>query len=122
MTIRLYCDEDSVQHALVAALRKRDVDIQTSLEAGTTGQQDDRQLEYAAAHGRAIYSFNVGDFCRIHSEWLADGRSHAGIVLARQQRYSIGEQMRRLLRLLARVSAEEMQNRLEFLSDWSPDR
>lgn len=122
MTIRLYCDEDSVQHALVAALRKRDVDIQTSLEAGTTSQQDDRQLEYAATQGRAIYSFNVGDFCRLHSEWLAQARCHAGIVLARQQHYSIGEQMRRLLRLLARVSAEEMQNRLEFLSDWGPDR
>lgn len=122
MTIRLYCDEDSVQHALVAALRKRDVDIQTSLEAGTTGQQDDRQLEYAATQGRAIYSFNVGDFCRLHAEWLALARCHAGIVLARQQHDSIGEQMRRLLRLLARVLAEEMHNRLEFLGDWGPDR
>ncbi len=122
MTIRLYCDEDSIQHALVASLRKRGVDIQTALEAGTVGQPDERQLEYAAAHGRALCSFNVADFFRLHAEWVARQRSHAGIVLARQQHYSIGEQMRRLLRLLASVSAEEMRNRLEFLSDWGPHR
>ncbi len=119
MIVRLYCDEDSVQHALVFALRKRGVDIVTSLEAGTTKQSDERQLDYAAAQGRVIYSFNVGDFCRLHSQWLSQNRPHAGIVVARQQHYSIGEQMRRLLRLVARVSAEEMQNRLEFLSDWA---
>jgi hypothetical protein len=49
------------------------------------------QLAYAAAQGRAIYSFNVGDFCRLHSQWLAEGKSHAGIILA-QQDFSVGEQ------------------------------
>jgi hypothetical protein len=33
MTVRLYCDEDSIQHSLVLALRKRGVDILTALEA-----------------------------------------------------------------------------------------
>jgi len=40
------------------------------------------------------------------------------MVLSRQQQYSIGEQMRRLLKLIAATTAEEMYNRLEFLSDW----
>jgi flavorubredoxin len=99
-------------------VRKRGVDILTALEAGTTKQSDEQQLAFAAAQGRAIYSFNMGDFCRLHSQWLSQKRSHAGIVVARQQHYSVGEQMRRLLRLVGRVSAEEMHNRLEFLSDW----
>jgi hypothetical protein len=30
----------------------------------------------------------------------------------------VGEQMRRLLRLVNRLTAEEMQNRVEFLSNW----
>jgi hypothetical protein len=45
-------------------------------------------------------------------------RSHAGIVLGRQKQYSIGEQMRRLLKLVAARSSEQMGNRLEFLSAW----
>jgi hypothetical protein len=118
MTVRLYCDEDSVQHALVHALRKRGVDVLIALEVEMIGEPDDRQLACAAAQSRAIYSFNVGDFCRLHSQWLAEERSHAGIILAEQQQYSIGEQMRRLVRLVNALSAEEMQNRLEFLGNW----
>jgi len=52
-------------------------------------------------------------------EYLACGKSHADIILARQQRYSIGEQMRGLLQLIAAKSAEEMQNRVEFLGPWT---
>jgi hypothetical protein len=36
-----------------------------------------------------------------------------------QQRYSVGEQMRRLLRLIDTLTAEEMRNRIEFLSAWT---
>jgi hypothetical protein len=118
MRIRLYCDEDSMRYAPVLALRKRGVDILTALDAETTKEPDDRQLAYATAQGRAIYSFNVGDFCRLHSQWLAEGKSHAGIILA-QQDFSVGEQIRRLVKLIGALSAEEMQNRLEFLGSWS---
>jgi hypothetical protein len=118
VTIRLYCDEDSMRHALVLALRKRGVDIITALEAGMIEETDERQLAFAAVAGRTVYSFNVGDFYHLHSLWLAEHRSHAGIILARQQQFSVGEQMRRLLRVIGAVSAEEMQNRIEFLGDW----
>jgi hypothetical protein len=106
-----------MRHALVVGLRKRGVDILTALEAGTTKETDEQQLAFAAAQGRAIYSFNVGDFCRLHSQWLAEQRRHAGIVLARQQQFPVGEQMRRLVRLVGTLSEEEMRNRLEFLGD-----
>jgi Tfp pilus assembly protein PilZ len=46
------------------------------------------------------------------------GRHHAGIVIGSQQRYSVGEQLRRLLRLLDRNTAETMCDRVEFLSGW----
>ncbi len=108
-----------MQNALVQALRKRGVDVLSALEAGTVNEPDDRQLAYAATQGRAIYSFNVSDFCRLHSEWLAEERAHAGIILAQQQQYSIGEQMRRLVKIAGTLSAEEMRNRLEFLGSWA---
>ena len=119
MTTRLYCDEDSMRHALIVALRKRGVDVTTALEAGMTEEPDEVQLAYAAKAQRAIYSSNIGDFCNLHSQWRAEGKSHAGIILVRQQQLSIGEQVRRLIKLITAVSSDEMKDRLEFLSQWS---
>ena len=70
---------------------------------------DEHHLEYATAQGRALYSFNVGDFYRLRLAFLAQGKTHMGIILAQQQRYTVGEQMRRLLRLTATRSPEDMQ-------------
>jgi len=119
MKLRLYFDEDSLTHALVIALRARGVDLLTALEAGMLERSDEEHLEYATAEGRVLYTFNIADFSRIHSAWLSAGRGHAGLILAPQQQYSIGEQLRRLLKLIAARSAEEMVDRVEFLSGWS---
>jgi len=100
----------------VRELRARGVDVLTALEAGMIERGDREHLDYATAQGRTLYSFNIRDFYRLHSTYLAEGRSHAGIILAQQQRYSVGQQSRRLLRLIGSRSAEEMKNRVEFLS------
>ena len=118
VTIRLYIDEDAMDNDLIRALRSRSVDVVTPREAGMIECKDGDQLDYATAQGRVLYSFNVGDFYRLHTEYLSQGRSHAGIILAQQQRYSVGEQMRRLLKLIAAKSAEAMGNQVEFLSTW----
>ena len=84
-------------------------------------QREDREhLEYATAHGRVLLTFNRGDFARLHAEFAARGDIHGGIVVVVQQRHGIGDQTRRLLNLIAALSAEEMHNRIEFLSNW-PD-
>ena len=118
MTIRLYLDEDAMDRDLVRALRARGVDVEPANEVGMIEREDDEHLTYATTQGRVIFSFNIGDFCRLHGEFMANRKSHAGIVVSRQQRYSVGEQMRRLLKLIANKTAEEMRDRLEFLSDW----
>jgi hypothetical protein len=117
--VKLYMDEDTMDRALVQALRMRGVDLTTTQDAGMIGSSDERQLTYAASQGRVLYSFNVVDFCALHTSFLAQGRSHAGIVLAQQNKFSIGEQMRRLLNLCTVRSAEEMVDQLEFLSAWT---
>jgi hypothetical protein len=43
---------------------------------------------------------------------------HTGIILAERQSYSIGEQLRGLLRLMETKSAEEMRNQLLFLGTY----
>jgi hypothetical protein len=118
MTIRFYVDEDAMDKDLVRALRARGVDVLTALEVGCIERRDVEHLEYAVTQGRVLYGFNVGDYYHLHTDFLRQGRSHTGIVLARQQQYSVGEQMRRLLKLMAVLSADEMKNRVEFLSAW----
>lgn len=103
---------------LARALRARGLDVQTALDADMIERPDEDHLAHAAEHDRVLYSFNVGDFYRLHTRFLEQGRGHAGVVLAQQQRYAVGEQMRRLLALAAGRTEEEMRNRVEFLSAW----
>jgi hypothetical protein len=115
---RLLLDEDSVSWPLVRALRARDVDVTTVQEQRTRSRADDDQLALAAELGRVLCSKNIRDFSRLHAEYLAAGRHHHGIVLISWQHYGIGEQLRRLLNLLAARTAEEMVDSLEYLSGW----
>jgi hypothetical protein len=111
-------DEDSMDSDLVRALRLRGVGVSTARDAGLIGESDEKHLAYAIAEGRVLYSFNVADFMNLHRAHLTQGKHHPGIILAQQQRYSVGEQMRRLLRLIGTKSAERMQDSVEFLSVW----
>lgn len=117
--LRLYLDEDAMDDALVKALRSHGVDLLTAFEAGMIERPDEEHLDYAASEGRVLYTFNVADFCRIHAAYQISSRPHTGIVLGRQKLYSIGEQMRRLLKLIATLTPEQMANHVEFLSAWS---
>lgn len=118
MQIRLYLDEDAMDSDLVRALRLRGVDVTTALDAGLIGSADEEHLQYATASTLTLYCFNVSDFMSLHTSYLAVGRAHTGIILGQQQRYSVGEQMRRLVRLVQMRSAESLRNTIEFLSSW----
>jgi hypothetical protein len=99
----------------VRGLRVRGVDVLTVDEAGLAGEPDEAQLAFASQEARVLYTFNAGDFCNLHAEFMTQGRDHAGIVVVVRQRYSVGEQIRRLARLSLSRSMEEMRNTLLFL-------
>lgn len=103
---------------LVRALRARGVDVTTALEEGMMDREDEAHLDHATQQQRVLLSFNRGDFYRLHAQYLAQGKPHAGIILANQQQHSVGERMRRILRLAASRSADDMENWVEFLSAW----
>lgn len=107
-----------MSRGLAVALRKQGVEVTTVRDAGMIGYRDEQQLKYASEQGYVLYSFNAKDFYSLHTRFLEQGQSHAGIILAPQGRYSIGEQMRRLMRLIAARSAEEMVDQVEFLTAW----
>lgn len=121
-SIRLYLDEDAMGNTLKRYLQGRGLDVTTPKEEKTCGFSDADQLAFAGTRGRVIYTYNVPDFCRLHADYLKQGRHHAGIIACQQQRYGLGEQVRRLLSLIAAKSAEEMADSLEFLSAWETDK
>ena len=116
--IEIYIDEDAMDSDLVAVLRSRGVTVITALDAGLVGRSDDEQLAFATDHGCVLYTFNVSDFYRLHTENLAAGREHAGMILAPQQKFSVGEQLRRILHLRAATTMEGIRSQVEFLSNW----
>ena len=116
--ISLYLDEDTIKSALVKALRNADLDVMTVADVGMLGYSDEEQLIWSTEQKRVIYSFNIGDFCRLHRDYMIQGKTHAGIILAPQRQYSIGQQVRGLLKLVAARSAEDMLNQLIFLNSY----
>lgn len=115
--IHVYTDED-MYGTIARALRERGYDAISTPEAGNLGHTDVEQLHYAASQQRAILTFNVRDFVQLHAEYLPKNEFHWGIIVSK--RLPIGEIVKRMLHLLNTVTADEMQNRLEYLTDWPP--
>lgn len=120
MPVPLYLDDDVESRALAQGLVERGFDVLRATDAGMRGRRDVDHLAFATSLGRVVYTANRGDFLRLHAEWIADGKTHSGIVIVAQQRYSTGEQIRRLQSLMAALSPGDMSRRVEFLSNWAP--
>ena len=115
MDIRLYIDEDAMAQALIRRLRARGADVLTAFEADMMGRDDAAQLAFAIAQERTLYTFNVGDFCRLHADYMERGNHHSGIIVMPRQRYGIGGQIRALLEIIQTKTAEDLKDRLIFL-------
>ncbi len=113
--IRFFTDED-VYRAIAEKLCEAGYDAVSTPDVDRLGEHDESQLQWAAQEGRALITFNVADFARLHHQWMDASRHHAGMIGSRQR--PIGDVMRRLLNLVNTLEADEMQDRLEFLSNW----
>ena len=116
--IKLYLDEDVIGKPLVRALLSQSIEIVAAYGVGMAGREDAEHLNYSTSQALVLYSFNRKDYMSIHTAFMERGLSHAGIILGANNRYSVGEQMRRLLRLIDTLSFEEMRDKVEFLSVW----
>lgn len=110
--IRLYLDED-VHKRVAAGLRLRQFDVVSAHEVGRWGLTDEEQLEYATAEERTIFTYNTGDYVKLHLEWSRRDQGHYGIIVSDQ--LPIGTTIRRLLNLLNQVTASEMQGTIRWL-------
>lgn len=112
----VYCEED-VHGAVLRGLRRIGADATSAPAEGNLGLDDEAQLLWATTAGRVLLTHNVRDFPRIHYEFAARGESHGGIVVARRD-LSIGEIIRRVAHLCSTLSADDLRERLEYLSNW----
>jgi len=109
---RIYTDED-IYGELAEALRKRGVDAESTAEAGNLGLEDREQLAYAVTQKRAILTFNRDHYERLAVEYFLNDREHYGIIISPQ--YEFGELLRRVLKLLESVTADELRNQIRYL-------
>ena len=119
MPFGIYLDEDASDSDLVDALRRQDVLVLTANSMSTNGTADETQLMLATERDLVLYSYNIGDYLALHSHWLENDRRHAGLILVPQQRFSVGEQLRRILTIRRELPAEQMRGRVEFLANWN---
>lgn len=87
--IKYYTDEH-VSSAVVAGLRRRGIDVLTTVEAGMLGASDEAQLAMATEKRRVLFTQD-DDFLSLH----ATGIEHSGIVYV-YQGTSIGYMVRGL--------------------------
>jgi hypothetical protein len=113
--IRVFTDED-VYGEIAPRLRAKGFDVISAPEVNRLGECDEAQLLWAVSERRVLLSFNVGDFARLHSETLRAGGSHAGIIVSR--RMPIGPVVTKLMHLSRMLTAEDMVDRLEYLTNW----
>lgn len=116
--ICLYIDEDAGRNSFITGLRNANIDLITTSEANNLRLADPEQLIWATKNNRAIYTFNVKDYCRLHKNYMEAGKEHAGIIVAQRQSYSVGEQLKGLQRLIASMSTLEIRNQLIFLGTY----
>lgn len=107
-------DEDVSRWALLHALRSRGVDVTSIVELNNESLDDGDVLELAVQAGRVIVTFNVGDFCRLHQEYLSAGRNHFGIIVIPRQQEPVGTLLKKLIRSLQSVPPAQWTNHLDF--------
>jgi hypothetical protein len=115
-TPKLYLDED-VSPRVAEALRRQGFDVLHVMEVGRMGEPDEAQLEFAAAHQRALFSYNRVEFEELAVQWFMEGREHWGIVLSPRQ-YSlkrIKQLVGKLVEFLQENEAEALRNQLRYV-------
>jgi len=110
--LALYLDECLETKDVARQLRAAGHLVYVANDLGLKGQSDDQQLQTATDLGAAIATQNQGDFTRLHHQWQAAGRGHAGIVLTRQW-LNVGLKIQRLERAARLLTQETAANQSE---------
>ena len=108
--LRFYLDEN-VPIEVARQLRSSGIDAVTARDLGRLGGQDRDHLQSATVESRMLCTHDQ-DFLRL----AAEGAEHAGIAFSPQNRVSIGGWVRELRAIHTRFDAEQVKNRVFFVS------
>lgn len=110
--IRLYLDED-VTVLLAELIQARGFEAITTRDAGNLHQSDEAQLTFATQQRMVVVTHNRLDFEQLAQAYFMQGRRHAGIIIA--VRRSPYDMVRRLVKILNHVTADEMYNQVRYI-------
>src|SRR5258707_10996039 len=85
MPVRFHLDEH-VEPAVGTGLRRRNIDVTTTADAGLLGASDEEHLAFALGAGRVTFTQDQ-DFLRL----AASGMAHAGVVYNQQGTRTVGQ-------------------------------
>lgn len=100
---------ESVNVAVGKGLKRRGVKVISARDANNLGLSDKEQLDYATKNNLVIVTHD-DDFLS-----MAMKLEHKGIVYVRQQKYSVGDLIRRLKLLWDITEQKDIVNHVEFL-------
>jgi predicted nuclease of predicted toxin-antitoxin system len=112
---KLYLDEH-LSPRIAAQLRKYGFDVITLHERGMLSEDDDEQLAAAVSEQRAVVTCNFRDYVALGEEYAAGGMQHWGIILTTEE--PTGVLIKRLLKLLNSLSANELKNHMRWLNEF----
>jgi len=102
--------DEHLPNAVAQALRQRDIEVVTTLEAGLRGAADAEQLKRAHAKARVLVTQDE-DFLTLHSQ----GQPHSGIAYSKQGTRTIGQLVAGLVLIHDVLDPGEIVGRVEFL-------
>jgi predicted nuclease of predicted toxin-antitoxin system len=108
-TLKFHLDEH-VPNAVAFGLRKLNIDVTTTADAGMIGSSDEMQLAHCATEQRILFTEDA-DFLLLATE----RNDFPGIIYCRQNSRSIGEIIQFLAIAWEIYSAIDMVGRVEFL-------
>ncbi|MDE3075001.1 MAG: DUF5615 family PIN-like protein [Chloroflexota bacterium] len=112
--VSLYLDENLAKSSIARQLQAAGFSIYTPQASETRTFDDPPALDAATQFGAVLVTYNKGDFEKLHKEWQAAGRDHAGIL--RSHRLSPGDLIAKLERAARLLTPDIARNQLMELS------
>ncbi len=107
--MRFHLDEH-VAHAIAEGLRRRGIDVTTTVDAGLLSAPDEDHVAFAKRERRVTVTQDT-DFLRV----AAIDPTHSGIAYYPQGKRTFGEIIRHLTLMHDSMAEDELRGRVEYL-------
>ena len=104
----VFYTNESVSVAVSEGLKRRGVKAISARDVGNLGLSDEEQLAHASKNNLVIVTHD--DFLSMAMEF-----EHSGIAYVHQEKYKVGDLIRKLKLLWETTQSENMINHVEFL-------